>query len=675
MLINVTSFFRDPLAFEALKSTVFPTLVAAADVPIRIWVAGCSTGEEAYSIAIYLLEFLDRQPIKPPIQIYATDISDRAIEKARSGFYQQSMVADISPERLQRFFITVEGGYQISKSVRELCVFAKQNLCGDPPFSKLDLISCRNVLIYLGAKLQKQVLPTFHYGLKPTGFLLLGTSETTGEASDLFTLVDKKQKIYAKKLAPARLILDLISNICPSEITDSYARINDAASGELELQKEADQIVLERYSPVGVVIDRDLEILHFRGQTSSYLEPASGRASLNLLKMAKEGLKLELRTAIHQAKQHNATVRKEGLLIREREQVRQVNLEVIPLKTRGLKERHLLVLFEEALPAAQAVRVEQTLPQTRDGNLLTLLSVLWDGALSKVLHSNPNRLEPSPDRQETARLQQELATTKEYLRSIVEEQEATNQDLRVANEEILSSNEELQSSNEELETAKEEIQATNEELNVINDELQRRNFDLTEIGSDLQNSIGSTNIPILMLTSDLRIRRFTPMAQSILHLIPADVGRPFRDINPTLNLPDLESQILEVIDTLTPTSQEVQDHQGHWYDLRIRPYRTIDNRIDGAMVVLVDIDALKRSMEQLQAARNYAQAIVETVREPLIVLDDRLRVLTANQSFYRVFQVAAAETEQQSLFELGNGQWNILSLRERLERILPEDSH
>jgi two-component system, chemotaxis family, CheB/CheR fusion protein len=390
LLINVTNFFREPLAFETLKSTVFPTLVdKGSDVPIRIWVAGCSTGEEAYSIAICLLEFLDRQPIQPPIQIYATDISDRAIEKARSGFYQQSMVADVSPERLQRFFVPVEGGYQISKSVRELCVFAKQNLCSDPPFSKLDLISCRNVLIYLGAALQRKVLPTFHYGLKPTGFLMLGTSETTGEASDLFTLVDKKQKIYAKRLAPARLTLDLIANTYPSEITDAYSRINDAASGDLDLQKEADRIVLDQYSPVGVVINHELEILHFRGQTSPYLEPASGRASLNLLKMAKEGLKLELRTAIHQAKQHDATVRKEGLQIREREQVRQVSLEVIPLKARGKEERYLLVLFEEALPAAEAARVDRTRPQTRDENWLTLLSVLLKGLLSKWFTAPP----------------------------------------------------------------------------------------------------------------------------------------------------------------------------------------------------------------------------------------------------------------------------------------------
>lgn len=257
---------------------------------------------------------------------------------------------------------------------------------------------------------------------------------------------------------------------------------------------------------------------------------------------------------------------------------------------------------------------------------------------------------------------------------IIEEQEATNQELKAANEEILSSNEELQSSNEELETAKEEIQATNEELNTMNDELHRRNLEAIQVSSDLQNLIGSTNIPILMLGSDLHIRRFTPLAQSILHLIPTDVGRPLRDINHNLNVPDLELQILEVINTLTVKEQEIQDQEGHWYDLRIRPYRTFDNRIDGAVVMLVDIDALKRSTEQLRESRNYAEAIVETVREPLLILNKDLQVQTANQSFYQMFQVTAAETEQCLLIELGNGQWNIPRLREMLEEILPHDT-
>lgn len=656
ILINVTGFFRDPVAFDLLRSKVFPTIADKAHgVPIRIWVAGCSTGEEAYSIAICLLEFLDNQSIKPPIQIYATDISDRAIEKARSGFYEQSLVADVSPERLQRFFVPVEGGYQISKSIRELCIFAKQNLCSDPPFSKLDLISCRNVLIYLGAALQRKILPNFHYGLKPTGFLMLGISETTGESSDLFSPVDKKHKIYARTLVPTRLTLDLIANNYPNEIADPTPRMNDAAWSDLDLQKEADRIVLDWYAPVGIVINNDLEILHFRGQTSPYLESAPGRASHNLLKMAKEDLKLELRTAIYQAKQRELSVRKEGLQIREHEQIREVNLEVIPLKTRGSEEHYFLVLFEEASPnASDQSAGAQSANAPSTGTLKTELQ----------------RGRQTIDNQEIARLTQELANTREYLRSIIEEQETTNQDLRAANEEILSSNEEFQSSNEELETAKEEIQATNEELNTINDELQLRNLELMQVSSDLQNFISSTNIPILMLCGDLRIRSFTPRAQSILHLIPADVGRPFADIHSMLNVPELESQILEVINTLMIAETEVQDQAGHWYHLRIRPYRTIDNKIDGAMLMLMDIDALKRSMEELEYSRNYAQAIVETVREPLIVLDKDLQVLTANQSFYRTFRAAPAETEQRLIFELGNGQWNIPQLQQLLLEIL-----
>lgn len=647
VLINVTSFFRDAGAFDALTSKVFPAILkdkAAANLPIRIWVAGCSTGEETYSIAICLLEFLEAQGVKSSIQIYATDISDLVIEKARRGFYKQSLVADVSPERLQRFFVQVEGGYQIAKFVRELCVFAKQNLCSDPPFSKLDLISCRNVLIYFSAALQKKILPIFHYGLKPTGFLMLGTSETTGEASQLFSQVDKKHKIYSRKLIPGRLTLDLVTKNYPSQTPqETDPTIDGDTWNDLDLQKEADQIILEGYTPAGIVIDSDLEILYFRGQTSSYLDPSPGRASLNLLKMAKEGLKLELRSAIHQAKKQEVPVKKEGLQIRERDRVRQVNIDVIPFKSRSLEERYFLVLFEEGCPIAIAQATETS---------------VGDAKL----------------RQEIARLNQELATTKDYLRSIIEEQEATNQDLRAANEEILSSNEELQSSNEELETAKEEIQATNEELNTINDELHRRNIESTQVSSDLQNLIDSTNIPILMLGSDLCIRRFTPLAQTILHLIPADVGRPLRDINHTLNVPNLESQILEVINTLSTKKQEVQDQQGHWYDLRIRPYRTLDNKIDGALVMLIDIHALKRSMEELEYSRNYARAIVETVREPLIVLDKNLRAITANQSFYRMFHVLPAETEQHLFFELGNGQWNIPGLREMLEEILPKDT-
>ncbi|MCX5962087.1 MAG: PAS domain S-box protein [Cyanobacteria bacterium] len=654
VLIHVTSFFRDPNAFKTLQTKVFPTIAnRGPEVPIRIWVAGCSTGEEAYSIAMCLLEYLDNQPIRPQIQIFATDISDRVIETARAGFYHSSSVADVSVERLQRFFVAVDGGYRINKLIREMCVFARQNLCSEPPFSKLDLITCRNVLIYLGAALQKKILPTFHYGLKPTGFLMLGPSETTGDSSDLFTPLDKKQKIYARKLAPARIAVDLSANSHALALTKPTPSV-EPPWNDFDLQKEADRIVLEQFAPVGVVIDNDLEIVHFRGQTSLYLEPAPGRASHNLLKMAKDGLKLELRAAVHQASKHNLAVSKKNLQITDNEGTRQLNFEVIPLQARGVEERYFLILFQAATLAALPPSTEAILTQNAEG-------------------ITPQPANAASDL-EIARLRQELATTKEYLRAIIEEQEVTNQDLRVANEEILSSNEEFQSSNEELETAKEEIQATNEELNTINDEFQRRNHELTQVSNDLQNLISSTNIPILMLGSDLCIRRFTPLAERILHLIPADVGRPLRDINHALNVPNLESQIREVINTLKTKEQEVQDQHGHWYDLRIRPYRTLDNKIDGAMVILVDIDALKNSMEQLEYSRNYAQAIVETIREPLIVLDRNLRVFTANQSFYQTFQATTAETEQRLIFDLGNGQWNIPKLRQLLVEILPTNS-
>jgi two-component system CheB/CheR fusion protein len=651
-LINVTSFFRDPEAFDALKRIVFPTIAKdkSPGSPIRIWVAACSTGEEAYSIAICLLEFLADQAVKPPIQIYATDVSETVIEKARNGIYTPSQVADVSPEHLQRFFVQVEGGYQICKAVRQLCVFARQNLISDPPFSKLDLITCRNVLIYLGTPLQKKLLPIFHYGLKSTGFLMLGTSETVGDFLDLFVLVDKKNKIYSRRLASARLNIDPVASNYPLGIVNPQPILREDAQSDLEIQKEADRIVLNQYAPVGVIVNNELEILQFRGQTSPYLEPAPGKASLNLLKMAKAGLRLELRTAIHQAKKQSGPIAKSGLQVKEDDRVRQVRIDVVPFKAPTVGEVYFLVLFEDTSP---------------------LLPSLTEAANDRSAQSQGHL---TSDEQENTRLRQELATTKEHLQSIIEEQQATNQDLRAANEEILSSNEELQSTNEELETAKEEIQATNEELNTLNEELHRRNMEATQVSNDLQNLLSSTNIPILMLEDDLRIRRFTPLAQQVLNLISTDVGRPLRDINHNLKVPDLEQQISEVISTLSVKEQEVQDQEGHWYDLRIRPYRTIDNKIDGAVVILVDIDALKRSTEQLKASRNYAEAIVETMRDPLVVLDVGLRVITANWAFYEMFQVAPAQTEQRLIFELGNGQWNIPRLRLLLEEVIPKNS-
>ncbi|BCL36232.1 chemotaxis protein CheB [Nostoc sp. MS1] len=652
VLISVTSFFRDPEAFNALKTKVFPNIIKAqnADFPIRIWVAGCSTGEEAYSIAICLLEYLQSQGIRKSIQIFATDINESAIEKARIGIYKHSQLIDVSRDRLQRFFVPVDGGYQISKPVRELCIFAKQNLIGDPPFSHLDLITCRNVLIYLSYAVQKKLLPIFHYGLKPTGFLMLGTSETVGDFTGSFTLVDRRYKLYSRKIGNTSQGIDLVSNNYQGETAQPPPQKSVEVWNNLEMEKVADQIVLAQFAPVGVVIDNELEIVQFRGQTSPYLQPPSGRPSFNLLKMAKEELRLELRSVIHQAKKRSVAVRKESIEIKESDHLKLVQIDVVPFNLANTTKPYFLVMFTQ---------------------MEAMASSMLDVAKTPTAN---RRRKQTDDQDEINRISQELATTKEYLQSIIEEQQATNQDLRVANEEILSSNEELQSTNEELETAKEEIQATNEELNTINDELQRRNLESSQVTNDLQNLLSSINIPILMLGGDLRIRRFTPVAERIFNLIASDVGRPFSDINHNLNIPDLEQHILGVINTLNFKAQEIQDNEGHWYDLRIRPYRTVDNKIDGAVVVLVDINDFKRSAKQITAARDYAEAIVATVRESLVVLDTDLKVITANQFFYEKFHVSAEETEQRLIYEIGNGQWDIPQLRSLLEDILPHQS-
>ena len=646
ILIGVTSFFRDGEVFTALEQTVFPALLRDRnpDQPLRIWVAGCSTGAEAYSIAIGLLEYLGRHSVSPPIQIFATDVSERAIELARSGWYSPSQVSDLSPERLQRFFVPTDGGYQINKVVRELCIFACQNLISDPPFSRLDLISCRNVLIYFGAALQSRVLPMFHYGLKPGGFLLLGSSETTGEFSDLFSLVDSRYKLYAKQSSSRPLNVDVTPTPYSPSLQPPPSEPSRDRPSDIDLYALADQTVLNRYGPAGVLVNERLEILQFRGQTGTYLEPAPGRASLNLLTMAKKELRLDLRTALYQAQQTSQAVQRRSRLIETDDRPHPVQIEIVPLAPQPANQTYYLVLFTDLGPDGTAAEV--AVPATD--------------------------LE-SQYRQENLALQQDLDTTRSHLQSIIQEQEATNQDLRAANEEILSSNEELQSTNEELQTAKEEIQATNEELSTINDELYRRNAETTRISDDFQNLLSSIHIPILMLEDDLRIRRFTPTAAALFNLIPSDVGRPLGDINHRLAVSDLEARILTVITTLERSSQEVQNQQGHWYDLRIRPYRTLDNRIDGAVVVLVDIDSLKRSTDQLRQARDYADAIVQTVREALVVLDHDLRVVTANRQFYQTFQVSPGDTEGRLIFELGNGQWDIPKLRSLLQDLLPQN--
>jgi two-component system CheB/CheR fusion protein len=566
LLIRVTGFFRDPQAFEALQRTILPSLMQdrTEDAPLRIWVPGCATGEEVYSLAIAFSEAVNERGWACPIQIFGTDISDAAIEDARVGLYPENISADVSPERLRRFFTKSDGGYRVSKAIRDCCVFARQNLTKDPPFSRLDLISCRNVMIYLGSVLQRKVMAIFHYALRPNGFLLLGSSETIGNFAELFTNVDRKHKIYQKKSGFARIPVDFEAagegrhrNITPAAADDSPGSVF----------READRVLLSRFSPPGVLVNDALEILQFRGRTSPYLEPAPGAASFNLLKMAREGLLSELRTALHTARRKEASVRREGVKIKNDGHTVVASLEVVPFIAPS-RDRHFLILFEELIPPPQAEAPRTT--------------------------SRRKAKEEDSDAHKDTRLKRELEATREYLQSIIEEQEAMNEELRSANEEIQSSNEELQSTTEELETAKEELQSSNEELTTLNEELENRAGELADANNDLVNLLASVDIPIVLLDSGLRIRRFNPGAHRALNLIPGDVGRLMSDLKMTLMVDHFEEMVIDVIENLEVKELEVQDRSGRWYMLRVRPYRTTDNKIDGAVLVLVDIDQLKK---------------------------------------------------------------------------------
>jgi two-component system CheB/CheR fusion protein len=644
ILITVTAFFRDPEVFKTLKGMVFPGILKdrPANLPVRIWVPGCSTGEEVYSIAISLFEALQIIEGNPPIQIFATDVSETAIEKARTGVYLDNSMADVSPDRLKRFFAKSDGGWQISKAIRDVCVFARQNVTLDPPFSNLDLISCRNLLIYLEPVLQKRVVPLFHYALRPNGYLMLGNAETITGFGDLFAPIDRNQRIFIKRPGTTRPPLDFGRHRTAEEI-EERAIIRAPDITPVDLQKEADRLVLGRYGPSGVLINDNYDVVQFRGRTSPYLEAPSGVASFNILKMAREGLLVELRTAILKAKKSHKPVRVENLQVRQDGHFHDVNLEVVPLRDDGTGAHHILVLFEEK------------------------------GQKRKPEPAPAPRQAPGRTSHETiVKLEQELTATKDYLQSIIEEQEASNEELKSANEEILSSNEELQSTNEELETAKEELQSTNEELTTVNEELQNRNSELTQANNDLINLLTGTNIPIVMLDTEGRLRRFTPQAEKLLNLIPSDLGRRLRDIKPNLKNAEFDTLLPDVLDNVATREREVQDSEGRWYLMRAKPYRTMDNRIDGTVLAFFDIDPLKRSLEQVNRSRGYAESLVETVREALIVLDSTLKVRTANRSFYRMFQTSALQTEGKSFLSLWGIEKTAPELKTLLERASSE---
>lgn len=662
VLISVTSFFRNPETFDALQREVFPKLLRQrGDGPLRCWVLGCSTGQEAYSLAMAFLEAAEKVPHMRSLQIFATDLNDALLDKARHGLYAKSLAEDVTPERLRRFFVEEEGGYRISKKLREMVVFARQNLINDPPFSRMDIISCRNLLIYLEPSLQKKAIPTFHYALKPDGFLLLGASESIGGFTDLFEPVDKKNKVYSKRPAPTPTFHLPVNRErsekfsaarrppLPIRQTDE-SEAPAALRGELNAQREADRITVNQFAPPGVLVNSELQVLQFRGPTEPYLQPPAGKASFDVLKMAREGLMLPLRAAINQAKKENKTARRNNVRVNRNGKALLVNLEIVPLK--NLHERHFLILFEETRKVAGA----------------------GDSASRTKSAMRSSKISAKQDTNRISELETDLSETRDYLQSMQEQHEGANEELQAANEEVQSSNEELQSINEELETSKEELESANEELTTVNEEMSNRNIELNLLNSDMTNLQNSTKLVIVLLRRDLTIRRFSAQAEKQFDLLATDIGRPIANVRHNLLLDDMESFVRDVIDTVHEQTRDVQDKLGRWYSLRVRPYMTLDNKVDGAVLVLVDVDTLKRSEQAVAAARNYAEAIIRTARDALIVLRGDLRVDTANEAFYKMFKTAPGQTEGIPIFEIAGGAWEMPKLRTLLEEVLPRNS-
>ena len=649
LLISVTRFFRDPGFWESLCENVLPVLLQdrQPDKPIRVWCAGCSSGEEAYSLAITIIEYLSSKNLDIPVQIFGTDASDQSIEAARLAFYPETLADEISTERLRRFFVKVDHGYQVSKRVRDTCIFARQNLCNDPPFSHIDILSCRNVMIYFDPALQRQVMITFHYALEPGGYMLLGMSEGLRDYSDLFGTVDRKHKIYMKTGTSLPHLYDLPRNYSlahsPGPSRSEGTVQVESIWPELELQRAADRIVLARFGPPGLIVDERLNVLQSRGQTGSYVDLAPGAVSWNLLRVLKEGIAGEARSAVQRAIRENVPATSMATIIDEQKGEQNIQIDVLPMTSAAARPRCFLILFQAVDEADQPRPIE---------------------------HVGTSHLTVDEKDRMIAQLRQDLSSTRFHLQSLVEERDARNQELVSANEEIQSANEELQSTNEELETTKEELQSANEELQTVNEELQQRNNVLTQTGNDLTNLLNSVNIPLLMLTSDLHIRQFTPPMQRLLSVRPADIGRSISEIRLQLSIDDLEPILHEVLETLGTRELEVQDREGRWYLLRVRPYRTSENRIEGLVVVLLDIDQLRSSQQHLIDAHHFTRAVVEAVPVPIVVLNKDLGIRTANTAFRELSELSAKELDGRSLPELVHLLWGIDSMREKLQHLL-----
>ncbi len=623
LLIGVTNFFRDPEAFDALEKQIIPKLFEGrpAGSPIRIWTPGCSTGEEAYSLAILLVERLEVLKQSHPVNVFATDIDARAIATARAGIYPASIAADISPTRLARFFTAEPGtaGFRINKSIRDMLVFSEQDLIRDPPFSKLDLISCRNVLIYMNGDLQKRIMLLFHYALKWGSHLFLGTSESVGDNSDLFAVLDRKAKLYLRKqdhgIARRGALGDFLTNTTATggELTRAPGKVEGGI--KLPLRELTERTLLQMLDPIGVLINSRGDILYVHGRTGMYLEPAQGEATFNILKLAREGLRRSLTTALHKVVATRGIVRTPEVRVKSNGHYTLVDLVIHPVAgvAGALTELPLYLVVLSGTPVIEPEKTEAA----------TAVAISGEGEASRL-----------------AQLQQELQAKEEYIQSTHEEMETANEELKSSNEEMQSVNEELQSTNEELETAKEEMQSVNEELSTVNAELQTKLGDLSRANNDMNNLLAGTGIGTVFVDHELRMLRFTPAAREIINLIPSDTGRLVSDIaSNLLDYQNLGLDVRAVLDTLVPKEVEVRTKTGNRYAMRIQPYRTLENVIEGAVLTFVNINELAKARAELRSLA----AIMHDAYYAIVVQDTQGRILAWNPGAERMYGWNATE--------------------------------
>ncbi|RJP79459.1 MAG: PAS domain S-box protein [Desulfobacteraceae bacterium] len=639
LLIGVTNFFRDPEAYKILEETILPRLFKnkKTDAGFRIWVPGCSTGEEAYSIAILIQEKLDAMKHGVKVQIFATDIDSRAIDTARTGIYSAGIAGDISPERLARFFIREPSGdaYRIQKSIRDMMVFSEQDVIKDPPFSRLDLISCRNLLIYMGGELQKKLIPLFHYALKPGGFMFLGTSETIGDYMDLFAVIDRKSKLFQRKADLRGALHPKMTEFMPP-LTEAgkITRLAAKPSGENKpsLREITENALLQHWAPVGALINERGDILYLHGRAGLYLEPCPGEAGVNnILKMARDGLRRELTTAVHKVATHQESIHRPNLKIKTNGHFTYAHLTVRPIHCNPSVDmpRLLLVVLEES--RVQDRKNPRKAPDTAE----PVSAADIDGRITA--------------------LKQELRNKEEYLQSSNEELETSNEELKSANEELQSVNEELQSTNEELETSKEEQQSVNEELSTVNAELQAKVADLARANNDMKNLLAGTGIGTIFVDHQLRILRFTPAVTQIINLIATDVGRPVSHIVSNLTGYDrLTEDVHTVLNDLAPKEIEVQTHAGVWYLMRICPYRTLENVIEGAVITFVDITETKQAQMVLRDAENLRRlaVVVRDAYDAITVFGPDGSILAWNPSAERMYGWSESEALKMNIRDM-----------------------